>query len=257
MKGFFIKKAFFDGWDNLIGMVIMNLGYILLFLAALSSLTLIGNMDALAYVLLLLIIFVGSIAMGGVASATYGWSNYQSGTFAAFKEGLTRNIRHRLLYVGLQLFQCVFISIVFPFYFGNSGPVFLIISVVLFWFEIVLLLALPYYFPLMSRLPGDRPLKTLKKCFIVFIDNFGFSIFFGIYNLICTLLTIFTFGLIPGVAGMQLAKQDAMKLLMFKYDYLEENENADRRHIPWEDLIYDEREKLGPRSFKNMIFPWK
>ena len=41
MIGFFIKKAFFDGWDNLIGMVLFNLGYIVaifaLFWAVLSA----------------------------------------------------------------------------------------------------------------------------------------------------------------------------------------------------------------------------
>ena len=56
---------------------------------------------------------------------------------------------------------------------------------------------------------------------------------------------------------MQLASQDAMKLLMFKYDYLDENPDADIKHIPWDDLLYDEREKVGPRSLKSMIFPWK
>ena len=37
MKGFFIKKAFFDGWDNLIAMVVLNLIYVALFLLGLSA----------------------------------------------------------------------------------------------------------------------------------------------------------------------------------------------------------------------------
>lgn len=258
MKGFFIKKAFFDGWDNLIGMVVLNLIYIALFLGSVSAVQLIGNMTSLAYVLLLVIVFVGSLCMGAVANATYEWSDYKSSTFAAFKEGFVRNIRHSLLYFIIQLFQFALLTIVLPFYLANSQIMTVVISVILIWVEVILLLALPYYFPLMCRLPGDRPLKTLKKCFIVFIDNLGFSIFFGIYNLICIVLTVFTFGMIPGVAGMQLARQDAIKLLMMKYDYLEEKgEDADRKHIPWDELLYDEREKVGPRSFKNMIFPWK
>ena len=64
-------------------------------------------------------------------------------------------------------------------------------------------------------------------------------------------------GLVPGVAGMNLASHDAIRLLMLKYDWLEENPDADRRHLPWADILYDEEEKVGPRSFKNMIFPWK
>jgi hypothetical protein len=42
-----------------------------------------------------------------------------------------------------------------------------------------------------------------------------------------------------------------------KYDYLEENPRADRKHIPWETLLREERERVGKRTLKGMIFPWK
>ena len=38
---------------------------------------------------------------------------------------------------------------------------------------------------------------------------------------------------------------------------LEANPDTDRRHLPWDDILFDEREKVGPRSLRNMIFPWK
>ena len=41
MKGFFIKKAFFDGWDNLIGMVLLNIVYIAIFFLMVSSFALV------------------------------------------------------------------------------------------------------------------------------------------------------------------------------------------------------------------------
>ena len=31
----------------------------------------------------------------------------------------------------------------------------------------------------------------------------------------------------------------------------------ERRQIPWEELIYEDRETLGPRKLKSFIFPWK
>jgi len=45
--------------------------------------------------------------------------------------------------------------------------------------------------------------------------------------------------------------------MMYKYDYLEAEADADRKHIPWDELLYEERESVGNRSLKNMIFPWK
>ena len=48
---------------------------------------------------------------------------------------------------------------------------------------------------------------------------------------------------------------------LYKYDYLEEHPELttkkERRHIPWEELIYEDRETLGPRKLKSFIFPWK
>ena len=40
-------------------------------------------------------------------------------------------------------------------------------------------------------------------------------------------------------------------------DYLEENPDTDKKHLPWEDILFEEKEKVGPRSFRSMIFPWK
>jgi len=51
--------------------------------------------------------------------------------------------------------------------------------------------------------------------------------------------------------------QAALKLRLKKYDYLEENPEANRKQIPWDALLIDERNKVGPRTFKGMIFPWK
>jgi hypothetical protein len=33
--------------------------------------------------------------------------------------------------------------------------------------------------------------------------------------------------------------------------------DADRRHIPWEELLAEDREKTGTRSLRSFIFPWK
>ena len=258
MIGFFIKKAFFDGWDNLIGMVLFNLGYIVaifaLFWAVLSA----GQASPLfGYLGIALSLIVVAVLMGGSAAVVHNYSDYKRESWAAFRKGIKRNIRHSLLYAVVMILMVLNILFIIPFYsaYGNIFGYF--ISVIMIWVEIILLLAVPYYFPLMNLLPADRPLKTLKKCFLILGGNMGFSLFFALYRLFCLAVSAFTLGLVPGVCGMQLASQDAMKLLMMKYDYLEENPDADVRHLPWEDILYDEKEKVGPRSLKSMIFPWK
>ena len=258
MIGFFIKKAFFDGWDNLIGLVLFNLIYIVIMGLGLWGFSTIGVINAAAaYLFLAFVLLIYSIVSGGTAAVAYNYSNYQRDAWNAFRTGIKRNIRHSLLFFLLNLFALVNLLLLLPFYMAMSNIPGLLIAIVLIWLEVIIFLGIAYYFPLMNLLPGDRPLKTAKKCLIIVGDNLGFTLFFVIYRLVVFAFSLFSMGLIPGFAGAQLAGQDAMKLLMMKYDYLEENKDADRKHLPWADLLYDERKKVGPRSLKNMIFPWK
>ena len=257
MKGFFIKKAFFDGWDNLIGMVLLNIVYIAIFFLFVSSFALVEYGPLPFFLAILALLFVTAVFSGAVSNVAYGYSDYRRDTWNDLKAGFSRYFRHSMLMFLIYVVLALLTLFIIPFYMRNFGIIGAVISVILIWLVIFSVMALPYYFALSSYLPGDRPLKTLRKCFIIMGDNMGFSIFFLLYNIVCVALTLFTVGLIPGVAGMNLASHDAVRLLMMKYDYLEENPDADRKHLPWTDILFDEEEKVGPRSFKNMIFPWK
>ncbi|MDR1985520.1 MAG: hypothetical protein LBP88_00935, partial [Treponema sp.] len=58
-------------------------------------------------------------------------------------------------------------------------------------------------------------------------------------------------------AGILLYLDEALRLRLLKYDWLEVNSDATLRKIPWDALLIEEREKTGTRSLKNFIFPWK
>ncbi|MFA6784386.1 MAG: hypothetical protein WC136_10905 [Sphaerochaeta sp.] len=257
MIGFFIKKAFFDGWDNLIGMVVHNLGYLLVLLALMGSMTLSEVNLGLSFVTLILCAALFAFFTAGATSTTHSYSRYERGGFEGFKRGIRESWRHALLYWALIVLDVSLMLFVIPFYLSYANIFGTVLSVILFWIFAGLSLSLMYYFPLFYSMSGDRPLKTLKKSFIIVLDNLWFSLFLAIYLVINLVLSIFLAGLAPGFTGMMLACSDATKLLMLKYDYIEANPEADKKHIPWDDLLYDERECVGHRSLRNMIFPWK
>ena len=256
MKGFLIKKAFFDGWDNMISMVLLNLLFIAVGSAGITLFSVTPNM-ILGFLSLVLLVVAMTFLRSAATESAFNWSNYQGDTWQAFKRGITRNWRHALVLSLVNVFLLSLTTFVLPFYFSMNGIVPFFLGVILLGVQIVVAMAMPFYFGLMCLLPGDRAWKTFKKCFIIVGDNMGFAIFFSFYQILMYAITIFTLGLVPGFAGIELLRQDAMKLLMKKYDYLEENPDADRKHLPWEDILFDEREKVGPRSFRSMIFPWK
>ncbi|MCH3916152.1 MAG: hypothetical protein LKE40_01455 [Spirochaetia bacterium] len=257
MIGFFIKKAFFDAWDNLIGLVLSNLGFLACLLGLLGSFTLFGHSTLLGLICMVLCVGLLSFHAIGISSVVEAYGDYKRVGWAGYKKSFRLYWRHAFLLWGVLLAMLLMLVVVMPFYLHVGNWIGLMLAVIIFWVFLTLLLSLPYYLPLMIRFSGDRPLKTLKKCFLVAIGNTGVSFFLLVFNLIQVVLGVLTVGLLFSGCGIMLASQDAFKLLMYKLDYLEENPDTKAKAIPWDDILYEEKENVGHRSLKGMIFPWK
>jgi hypothetical protein len=257
MIGFFIKKAFFDGWDNLITLVILNLGYLVVLGTFYGAVELFQVSTGLAILVAIIALALNSLYTGVICYQSHSFVHGRKVGFSHFKEGLGVMAKHAALHLLFSVVIVTIVIFVIPFYlsYGSIGT--FILAVILFWVVLIGLLAMLYYYPLSIQMPQDAPLKTLKKSFIIVADNIGFSIFFGIYQIVVFILSIFFATIMPGVAGLQNSKTVAVSLLMLKYDFLEDNPNTKRRDIPWEELLFDEREKVGHRSLRSLIFPWK
>ncbi len=256
MIGFFIKKAFFDGWDNLVSLMLMNLVFTALFALGVALPSTLGAPTWL-------IVVCGALTLA--ASAVW-WSVcvYSLNVVADFKGFRFADIRSSLksaLVPGLQI--GLFLALIFvvvttglPFYLEFGGFFGVLAAGLVFWCGFVVLLALQYYIPIRSRLGGGLK-KNLRKCFLLLLDNPGFSLFLFIYNLFNVVISIFTAGLLPGLAGVALGEDVALRLRLYKYDWLEAHPEADRKKIPWDELLQEDRELVGTRTIKNMFFPWK
>ena len=257
MIGFFIKKSFFDGWDNFLQLILQNLVYLGLLLGGLSLLYLTAESSALFYLIVTLFLLLFSVSLGGTAESAKNWADYRSETWQPYLRGLKRNLMHSLFFflILALLFMCVCVTI--PFYASLDNAMGWILPILMVWVVIFLTLALPYYFPLMTMLPGDGPVKTLKKCFLVSFDNPGRSLFLILHILFDSAVSLLTVGLLPGVSGIMLSSCDMAKLIMKKYDWLEENPGMTNRDVNWDEILEEERENVGHRTLKGMIFPWK
>jgi len=256
MIGFFIKKSFFDGWDNFLSLLVQNLVCTVLSLGVLAVISYVQN-TALIILLLTILLFIFSIHQAGSYSLVKENANYRRGSYSNYKKAIKKKFKHSLLYFVIFFLVSLCAILVIPFYFKMQNLIGYLIAMFIFWAIIIVLLAMMYYFPLAFLMEDDKPKKTLKKSFLVLGDNFGISLFVMLWGIIAGIISVILAFLIPGMGGVNLNNTVAMKLLMFKYDYLEENPNENPKEINWEDLLFDEKEKVGNRSLKNMIFPWK
>ena len=261
MIGFLIKKNFYDLWDNMLRVVLLNLG----FLASLAipgfSLGLVfyispAFIPVFAVGVLWCFVYLSAAAISLKAVSDYGsfgfadfWANIKAG----WKAGVA---------MGIAVFMLVLmITFVLPFYLDMHSLVGLMLAAVIGWTFLLTLVSLQFFFAIRARL-DTKTKKIFKKCFIIFFDNQAFSIFCLLHTIVMTILSLFTFGLLPGPAGALLFLDEALRLRLLKYDWLEANPQTEptrirRRSIPWDAILIDEREKTGTRTLKGLIFPWK
>jgi hypothetical protein len=335
MFGFLVKKTFFDMWDNMFRIIILNLAFLLaLALIALPSLLsgvpadaarqaaapaasgtqapatetpaapavpateeqaeaefaafieecvakpfttplarilltlgpirgsqligmLIGRQPLIVVPLLILLIGIAAfVVLCGVTSRiTSDIVDYKQPGFAdvpGYLKDVWANSLLGLVLLGVYL---LVVSVAFPFYSGK-GVIGWLAMGLLFWVTVAALLAAQYFFPIQGRL--DRKFrKIVRKSFLLLFDNTIYTIGLLVIALVVLVASAFTAFLLPGAATIFLWWNAALKLRLYKYDWLEQNPGADRRKVPWDALLIDDRERVGKRTLKGMIFPWK
>jgi len=256
MIGFLIKKNFFDIWDNLFKVALLNIGFIIslsipVFIPSLLTAVPILGMGSLLVGILWCFVYLSAAALSLKALSDYG--NFG---FADFFRNLKTVWPAGLVLGALVFLGYILCTIVIPFYLSMKSMIGLLLGAVIFWTLVVAVLALQFFFAVRSRL-DTKLIKVIKKCFIIFFDNPMFCIFSLIHNIVVLALSTLLAFLFPGPAGILLFLDEGLRLRLMKYDWLEANPEADRRKIPWDALLIDERERTGTRSLKSFIFPWK
>lgn len=260
MYGFLLKKNFCDGWDNLLSIVITNIIFLLVLVGIIGM-----NFVASKSTVLIIIAFVLSFVIVSIAAFAYGdtaaaIADFRGIRYADFFRAIPGVLKDATLF-GVM---CALIVIVsgysIDYYFSRQTTLSFMIGIAICWIDLFVLLSLQWFVPLRSNMHNNFR-KCLRKCFIIFFDNTAFSVLMALYTILLLILSFFFIGLLPSLAGISIAKANALRIRLYKYDYLEQHPELttkrQRRQIPWEELIYDDRETLGPRKLRSFLFPWK
>lgn len=263
MYGFLLKKSFCDGWDNLLQVIITN---VVLLFTLLGSLYLAALSAKLNNYLILIAIFVVACILISIFTFAFGdcaaeIANFNGIGLADYFKAIPGVLKDGTLF-GLLVAAATILSVFcFDYYFLQMRSlVGIFLGSLIMWLDVFLMLSLQWFLPIRSLMHNNFR-KCLKKCFIIFFDNTGFTILVGLHTLLMLALTVLFVGILPGFGGILVHNTNALRLRLYKYDYLEEHPELqtkkERKNIPWEELIYDDRETLGPRKFRSFLFPWK
>ena len=256
MVGFLLKKSFFDLWDNIFKIALVNIGFIVslsltVFIPPLFAAVPFMGIGVRLIGFLWCFVYLSAAAMSLKALSDYGsfgWLEFFGNLKTYWPAGLFLG--------GFVLLGYIILVMVIPFYLGMDSIMGLLAATVIFWAMVVAVLSLQFFFAVRARLDTNL-FRVTRKCFIIFFDNPLFCIFSLFHNFFVLLFSALVAFLFPGPAAVFLFLDEGLRLRLLKYDWLEANPDADRRKIPWDIILIDEQEKTGSRSLISIIFPWK
>lgn len=256
--GFLIKKAFFDWWDAFLPATVVNLGFVLVLLVpSLLPSAVVGFGAVAAYAVFVPSVLLVFVYLGGVSAVAHEIAEYRSVSWSAFAGGVRASIPVALSFGGIAIVHVALLIVAVPVYVIElGGMVGMLALSILFWISLAWFLAALFIFPASRRLAA-RPRTALSRAFMFALDNPLFAFATAIVGVVMMVASVFTALLIPGIVGLFVLLEDAMKLRMYRYDWLRENPTGKRRDVPWDELLYDDRDRIGKRSLRGMIFPWK
>jgi hypothetical protein len=256
MIGFLIKKTFFDLWDNLVRIILVNLGFILSAAIPLALPTLLVSIPPLSVAVLVIGILWCCVYLVTTSLTLKSISDNEHFGFKDFFGNIREAFPAGLMLGGFVCAIVLLVTTVIPFYLQMGSIFGLLLSAIIFWTLVIGVLSLQFFSAIRTRL-DHKLTKVIKKCFIFFFDNPGFSIFCFIHNVALMALSVLLAFMVPGPAGILLFLDEGVRLRLLKYDWIEANPTENRRKVPWDSLLIDERERTGSRSLRNFIFPWK
>jgi hypothetical protein len=266
MIKFLLKKNFVDGWDNMFQIILFNLLLLALCIGGYFAISAVISNIYLSVALFFILTAIIFIPIFSIAEISQQIACFESVEFKDFFRNLPKVCKVAIPFGLLVAFLIITALITFPFYAQNESIFGFALLILLFWIYVFVILSLQWFCSLYVNMHGGF-FKTLKKCFLFFIDNFGFSIFFFFYSVVLYIISFVFVFLVPSVAGVMLAQCNAVKLRMYKYDWLEKNQEEISKSkgknflgkvkIPWAELIAEDKEQLGHRTVLDLIFPWR
>ena len=256
---FTLKKWLFDMWDVVIRLLIINALSIVALAITLTIPGVLTNAGIDPFITIPVFftgIFLMILLISGITAVTSVSVYYKKWNFSDFWNGAKKHFLSTFFFIILNAAAFFLLSNAVPFYLELNDMLGFAAVAVLLWVGVFWMMAALFYIPLSSQMQ-DPFIKTLKKSFLVALDNPGFAVVLLALVFLSVIASGFTAFMFPGVFGILLLLQGATKLRLRKYDYIEENSDADRKNIPWNALLDDDSQYIGKISLKNTFFPWK
>ncbi len=256
MLGFSIRKAFYDGWDHILELAAMNLVYVLMVLGIYLVWGFnIEGYTAASLILISIIVLLYCIFSLGVYRNAYCYGKDLKSDIKGFFSTMKGKFRYALLYYVVIMLILAGVLFVGPAYLSLGSMMGYFLGTLVIWVALAVLLAMQYYYPLCFYSPDKGPIQIFKLCFAFFLDNFGYTLFLLLRSMFDLAVSVLSAFLIPGLAGIAVSRTTMARLLIIRYEYLDNNVVITKKQADWDEVLFDEKERFGKRNLLDALFP--
>ena len=187
MIKFLFRKNFVDGWDNMFLIILCNFIVIAMCIGGYFAVASVISNVYLAVALFFVITAVIFIPLFSVAEVCQQIACYKSIETKDFFTNISKVWKVAVPFGLFVAFLMILALVAFPFYAQNESLLGMALVSLLFWIYAVIVLSLQWFCPLYVNMHGGF-FKTLKKSFLFFFDNSGFSILFFFYTIFLSIV---------------------------------------------------------------------
>jgi hypothetical protein len=243
-------------WDNLLWILLLNCMFLIIVCGGGLIYLKVNSNGILKGTIFFLNVYLLFVFIGGSSSFLSGITNGNNPRIQDMIEGFRKNTVSGLFLAIFIFIFSFFLSYAFPFYYSLKNSLGYFLIFIVSWILIITVYTLLYYFPAAARFKNGAH-HDLKKSFFIFTENIGYTLFLTAVSISIAILSAFTGYLIPGFTCILLLWNVGVKIIADKETYLMKNPEATHRPVPWEDILQLEIDRLGKRTLRGTIFPWK
>jgi len=253
MFRFFLKKSFYDGWDNLFTLALFNASALAI---AAIGIWVPSTVDSVVLRLagLVFSVFAGSVWWSVTAHAMTKVADFKTVRLAEVREALVRGFVPGLQVGAVVGLSAMLASVVFPFYASIDSFFGLFTTSLAFWIFLCFGLILQYVLP-WRAVNGGTFREAMHSSLILFMDAPLFSLALALDGILCIVLSPLVAFLLPGPAAAVLTACEGARLRTFRLRWLASPDSA-KAKTPWAVLLASDAEALGERDLKHLFFPW-
>ncbi len=255
MMRILIKKTILDIYENLIPIVILNIGFICfvlvgLFIPRVLSFHIVSQLSGFLIMTQIINIYLG------FAYNLMGEYVKRKNTSINIKKIIYKSLYSGFTFGGLVFLCILSFTIAVSFYSSALGILGLPFLVLVLCVSVLFLFGLQYYYAYCYRLDYSCK-KAGIHSIILFFKEPSISIIIAILILVILTLSLLTGLIFPGIASICILHHNTLEFLRRKQKYITRQEHKTNSQIPWTALFPDVLEELNHCTIRNILWPWK